>query len=128
LPRPGPTVLIVEDEAYLRELWRRALIGFGYEVIAVRGALEALPLLTHEPHVAVCDVHLPGPNGLWLADQIRDASPTTAIVLATGDSTIPPVESLQPGVVAYLVKPFTLKQLQDAAEEGVRWSAVQRSR
>jgi response regulator NasT len=103
-------------------------MGFGYEVIAVPAALEALPLLTHDPHVVVCDVHLPGPNGLWLADQIRDTSPMTAIVLATGDADIPPLESLRPGVIAYLVKPFNLTQLQAAVEEGVRWSALQRSR
>jgi response regulator of citrate/malate metabolism len=66
---------------------------------------------------------MPGANGLWLADQIRDQHPTTAIVLATADADIPPTESLRSGIVAYLVKPFRRNQVTRAAEEGIRWSA-----
>jgi len=121
------SVLIVEDEPAIRDLWQRSLSAVGYQVTAVEDAQHALLALALFPYVALCDVHLPGSNGLWLADQIRIVSPTTAIVLATADEHIPPIESLRPGVVAYLLKPFTLQELQAAVKAGVRWSARRRT-
>jgi CheY-like chemotaxis protein len=78
--------------------------------------------------VAFCDMHMPGANGLWLADRIRTISPATAMIFATGDSGIPPGESLRAGVVAYLVKPLTGRRVLEAAAEGVRWSVEARRR
>jgi CheY-like chemotaxis protein len=119
-------VLVVEDESVVRDVWRGLLVKLGYEVVTAENAHEAVRMLNRQPHVALCDVHLPGASGLWLADQIRMLSPTTAIVLATGDHAIPPIESLRPGVVAYLVKPFPLGELKKAVEAGVQWSAMRR--
>jgi CheY-like chemotaxis protein len=119
-------VLVVEDESVVRDLWRGSLVKLGYKVVTAENAHEAVRMLNQHPDVALCDVHLPGASGLWLADQIRTLSPTTAIVLATGDRAIPPFESLRPGVVAYLVKPFLLGELKNAIEAGVRWSANRR--
>jgi DNA-binding NtrC family response regulator len=121
-------VLIVEDDVASREMWRMALLARDYEVKAAENAHDALALLEARPDVAVLDVHLGGPSGLWLADQIREISPLTAVVLATGDQTIPANESLRFGIVAYLVKPFTLEELGDAVQEGVRWSALRQGR
>jgi response regulator of citrate/malate metabolism len=45
------------------------------------------------------------------------------MVLATGDTHVPPMESLRPGVVGYLLKPLKSKQVLAAAAQGVRWSA-----
>jgi CheY-like chemotaxis protein len=120
-------VLVVEDDEGVRELWTTALTALSYNVRAAADAVTALPLLEDAPHVAVCDVHLPGPSGLWLIEQIRTLSPTTAIVIATGDARIPANQSLRAGVVRYLVKPFALDDLKVAVEEGVRWSALRRA-
>src|SRR5436190_24085845 len=82
-------VLVVEDESVVRDLWRSSLVKLGYDVVTAETAHEAVRMLNQQPDVALCDVHLPGASGLWLADQIRTLSPTTAIVLATGDPAIP---------------------------------------
>src|SRR5687767_96027 len=105
--KPGTHVLVVDDQSGFRELLKRFLEPAGYEVRTASDAHEALARLADAPPaVAILDVHMPGPNGLWLANQIRSGSPTTAIVLATSDDTVPPVESLKKGVVAYIVKPL----------------------
>jgi response regulator NasT len=119
-------VLVVEDESEVRRVWRESLIAVGYQVFSAEDAHQAVVALEQRPNVALCDVHLPGPSGLWLADQIRTISPTTAVILATGDRRIPPAESLRLGILAYLVKPIRLDELRDAVEAGVRWSATQR--
>lgn len=116
-------VLIVDDETNVRLLLRRILELEGYVVIEAASAEEGLERVeSSRPSVAFCDVHLKGADGLWLADQIRGVSPSTAMVLATGDSEVPPAASLRPGIVSYLLKPFQRKQVVAAALEGIRWS------
>ena len=120
------SILVIEDDAALRELWRSTLDEWGYDVTAVKDAPRAMPHVVRAPYVAVCDVHLPGASGLWFADQIRSVSPFTAIVLAA-DGGIRPVENLRAGIVAYLVKPIEPEELKSAVEAGVRWSAMRRT-
>ena len=119
-----PCVLIVDDEAPVRHLLRRVIekAGCGYEIREAATAEEAIDLVeTEPPAVAFCDVHMPGANGLWLADQIRHASPSTAMVLATGDPEVPAFESLRSGIIAYLVKPLAPRDVMAALEDGMRW-------
>lgn len=124
-----PAVLVVDDDASVRELLRRWLELEGYDVRVAADAMAAIAALeTEPPKVVVADVHLPGANGLWLAEQIRHGAPTTAIVLATGDATVPPFESLRRGIVAYVLKPFQRDQLVAAVAEGIRWSATEASK
>ena len=90
-------VLIVDDDAKVRQLLRRFLEPEGYAVTEAASAEEAMQLIeASPPSVAFCDVHMAGANGLWLADQIRKLSPTTAMVLATGDTEVPPTSSVPP--------------------------------
>lgn len=119
-----PTVLVVDDDASVQELLRRILERAGYEVITANDSHDALATVRERhPAVVFVDLNMPGANGLWLADQVREQFPEVATVLATGDVTIPPTESLRPGIVAYLVKPFRSAEVLGAAEQGIRWSA-----
>jgi YD repeat-containing protein len=114
-------VLVVDDEPGFRDLLTRILTRVGYEVRTAadaHGALQSIADL--RPAVAICDVHMPGPNGLWLADQIRAASPTTAIILATSDAGIPPTETLREGIIAYIVKPLDRRALLAAVGDAFR--------
>ena len=122
-----PSVLVVEDEAALRSVWLRTLSGLPYEVHAVADAESALPLISPDLSVVVCDVNLPGRSGLWLLDQIRSISPTTAVILATADPQVPATSRLEPAVVAYLVKPFALTELTAGDEMAIRWSSFRRT-
>lgn len=120
------TILLVDDESSILDLWTRALITAGYNVIRAADALEAFERLEFHPTVAVCDVRMPGASGLWLAGMIRERSPDTAIVLATGDPCLPPAETLRPGIVAYILKPTSNDDLLAAIERGIVWSEHQR--
>ena len=122
-------ILLVDDDEQIRQLLRRMLEPDGYYITEAATAEEALWSVEEAPpSVAFCDMHMPGANGLWLADRIRASSPTTAIVLATGDSEIPPVESMRAAVVAYLVKPLSVGRVRAAAADGVQWSADARAK
>lgn len=115
-------VLIVDDEPRVRELMRRQLEQSGHELYEAEDADAALQLMSHTPcDVIFCDIQMPGRDGLWLTAELRRIYPMSAVVLATGVSSVPPKISMQAGVLAYLVKPFTRQALLTSLDTAVRW-------
>jgi putative nucleotidyltransferase with HDIG domain len=117
------SVIVVDDEASVRHLMRRWLESRGYSVAVAPGADKALEVLAASPTaVALCDLRMPGHDGLWLADQLRREYPDTAVIIATGANDVgSAVESLRQGVVDYLTKPVERDRLCDAVSRGVEW-------
>jgi CheY-like chemotaxis protein len=75
------SVLVVDDEPGVRHLMRRWLESRGYRVTVAAGADTALELLSAAPMaVALCDLRMPGHDGLWLTDQLRREHPETAVM------------------------------------------------
>lgn len=116
-------VLIVDDENTVRDLMARWLESGGYSVVTASSAEEALDSLeTATPAVALCDIRMPGHDGLWLADRIRQRYPETAVIMATGVHDVgPAVQSLRQGVIDYLTKPFGRDRLEEAVTRGLDW-------
>src|SRR5438876_373966 len=79
------------------------------------------------PAVALCDIRMPGHDGLWLAQQIRQEWPETAVIMATGVQDVASaVASLRQGVIDYLTKPFGRDRLRDAVSRGLKWHRAAR--
>jgi DNA-binding NtrC family response regulator len=117
-----PVVLVVDDESPIRDLLARWIGAEGHQVRQAATAAAALEdMKVALPDVVLCDVMMPGENGLWLAGKIREQFPATAVVLVTADRTVPPYLSMQPGVVAYLAKPFTRERVLEAVTLAVGW-------
>jgi len=117
------TVLIVDDENNVRDLMSRWLESGGYSVITASNAEEALRRLeTSKPAVALCDIRMPGHDGIWLAERIRQRYPETAVIMATGVQDVAPaVQTLRQGAIDYLTKPFGRDRLQEAVTRGLEW-------
>ncbi len=118
------TVLIVDDNAALREQIRVWVGNLGYSgrtVETAPQALEALEVVMAD--IAICDVHVAGErSGVWLASQIRDRYPDTAIVMVTAGREVEvAVASLRNQVVDYLLKPFDELRLGEALALGREW-------
>lgn len=119
--RPMMHVLIVEDDDATRLLLHQWVESEGGMSIGARSAEQALALIdaAAPPDVALCDLRLPGKDGLWLTEQLRVRHPDTAVVIETGVHEFEAaVTSLHAGAVDYLVKPFTLEQLSEALNRG----------
>jgi putative nucleotidyltransferase with HDIG domain len=116
-------VLIVDDENGVRELMSRWLKADGYSVATAANAEEALGRLEATPSaVALCDIRMPGRDGLWLAERIRQRYPETAVIMATGvQEAGPAVHTLREGVTDYLTKPFGRARLEEAVTRGLEW-------
>jgi response regulator RpfG family c-di-GMP phosphodiesterase len=97
--------------------------SFGYEVHQAENAAEALDRLADTPaDVALCDIHMPGHDGVWLASQIRERHPRTAIIMATAARDMElAVATLRTDVVDYLLKPFDHARLLEALRLGEEW-------
>jgi putative two-component system response regulator len=72
--------------------------------------------------VALCDIRMPGHDGLWLAERIRQQYPETAVIMATGVHDVgSAVSTLRQGVIDYLTKPFGRDRLREAVTRGLEW-------
>lgn len=119
------SVLIVDDESVIRVVLTRWLAAAGYDIREAPDAETALDELAKAPaDVVLCDVEMPGQGGLWLAAQLRERFPATAIVLATAVDSIPPTTSLKSGIIEYLVKPFARDLMLGAVARGMEWHAA----
>jgi DNA-binding NtrC family response regulator len=107
-------VLLVEDEAIVRESLRDWLTEDGYDVECVDSGEEALKRVKQEEFgVIVLDLRLPGIDGLQVFEQAKELKPETKGVIITA---YPSKETLDEarklGLVDYLVKPFKIGDLE----------------
>jgi DNA-binding NtrC family response regulator len=117
-----PIVLVVDDERAIRDLLVRWISSDGHQVREAGTAEAALEAMQVTPaDIVLCDVQMPGEDGLWLTGQLRSRFPETAIVLATSDRTVSSHVSMQPGVVEYLAKPFTREEVLAAVRLAAGW-------
>jgi DNA-binding NtrC family response regulator len=118
-PRPAAAVpaqasiLLVDDEPLIRETLAEYLTQEGFAVSACATGEEALELATEQRFaVALCDVQLPGMDGLALLERLRQLSPETFVLLITAYATVEnAVEAFQRGAHDYLMKPILLDEV-----------------
>jgi putative two-component system response regulator len=114
------SVLIVDDEVGVRSLMARWALSVGLQPLTAANADEAIELLRRERcDLAIIDVMMPGRNGIWLADKLRQEYPQTAVVLATGFA-----DQLNTGAGAIadlLIKPFKRERFLLALDRGREW-------
>jgi CheY-like chemotaxis protein len=113
-------ILMVEDDAFVRELVTAQLNSLGHEVVAVEEAEAALCELTASDFdLLMTDVMLPGEmDGHALVQRVRERWPELPVLYASGGSVggVPP--SAPAGArVRHLRKPFRLPQLAAAVDE-----------
>jgi CheY-like chemotaxis protein len=103
------TILIVEDEAPIRELLSWILRDLGYEVIEAINGREAIALVTlHPPDLVISDVMMPVMGGQELCRWVILTSSIDARVVRNT------------GADAFVRKPFDLEELEEAVRHYVR--------
>jgi putative nucleotidyltransferase with HDIG domain len=107
-------VLVVDDDAPVREIMVAMLERSGYDVTAAAGAEEAIEHLQQNPccDLVLSDVMMPGTDGLSLLDQIGADYPGTPVVMLTAVQDIHvATNAFRRGAIDYLLKPFERTQL-----------------
>ncbi|MBI3448776.1 MAG: sigma-54-dependent Fis family transcriptional regulator [Acidobacteria bacterium] len=128
-------VLVVEDDAEIRDIEREILVRGGFRAECVGAADEALVLAAHRDYEAVLlDLHLPGAmEGLQLLEALQERGHGAPIVVVTGDSDLrTAIECIRRGAYDFLTKPLDPELLfvtvEKAAEHGamaVRLAALE---
>jgi len=110
----GRAVLVVDDEAAVRDVTMRAVARAGYRVLGAASGAQALELLAREPNadavLLLTDVMMPGMSGHELAARAADRFPGVRIAAMSGFSTEELTHRGQ-AALPQLLKPFTLPQL-----------------
>jgi two-component system response regulator RegA len=103
----GPLLLIVDDDATLRDRLARALRERGCDVRTAANHGEAMAVANREsPEMVVVDLRMPGPSGLELVRDLKALDPETRIVVLTGYGSIPTaIDAVRLGASHYLQKP-----------------------
>jgi DNA-binding response OmpR family regulator len=108
---PAGRVVVVEDEAAVREAVLDGLRDEGFVATGFADAVDAETVLAGAPDLAVLDIALPGGSGFVLARALRARSTVSIIFLTARDAVADRVRGLELGADDYLVKPFALEEL-----------------
>ena len=111
---PRGRVLVVEDEAYVRESLVAILRARGFDASAAASVGDAVAQLAKAPvDVVLSDLRMPGADGLELVRRMQASSPETPVVILTGHGTVASaVECLKAGASDYILKPADPEALE----------------
>ena len=109
-------ILVAEDEALIRMDLVEMLQGAGYEVVAqATNGQEAIDLaIEHKPDLAILDVKMPILDGISAAEKIIEIAPVLMLTAFSQKELVD--RARDAGVMAYVVKPFTIGDLMPAIE------------
>ncbi|MDE1152443.1 MAG: response regulator transcription factor [Micavibrio sp.] len=116
-----PTVLVIDDNAPLRDAIRETLEDDGYAVFTASHAQEALSVLkVKRTDTILLDLMLPDANGLTLIAKIREQTDAPVIVISGKGALVDKVVGLEMGADDYLGKPFEMKELSARVKASIR--------
>ncbi len=119
-------ILIVEDEAAIREIVALNLRMAKFDVTEAQNAEQALAVFDNSYDIAILDVMLPGMNGFSLCENLRRLSATMGIIILSAKSLEDDkIKGLSIGADDYMTKPFSVSELLARVE--ALWRRVNRA-
>ena len=117
-------LLLVDDEAALREPLAEYLARQGFSVVQAASAAEARSLLKGElPELVLLDIMMPGEDGLSLCRHLAEAHAIPTILLTARGEAMDRIVGLEIGADDYVVKPFEPRELVARIRSVLRRSA-----
>jgi FixJ family two-component response regulator len=116
---PRPTVFVVDDDGFMRELLARVLPGAGIPVRTFGSAFDLLAEVDFRlPCVLLLDVQMPGMSGPELQAELRERGVDVPIIFLTASADVPmAVAAMRDGAVDFLEKPFNTDTLIDRVRQ-----------
>jgi putative two-component system response regulator len=106
-------ILLVDDEAMIRQLLSQKLSSEGYRCEQAANAEQALEKLEKDSiELVILDIKMPGKSGVQLLPEIKAKYPDTAVIMATAvDDASIAINCMKAGAYDYLTKPFNLEEV-----------------
>ncbi len=107
------TILVVEDEAMLRQTMAQLLEEEGYEVLQAANGKEAYAMVMERAFdLVLSDVRMPDMDGLTLLGRVKETAPETAVIIVTAYGTVQDaVSAMRAGASDYLLKPVQFEDM-----------------
>jgi excisionase family DNA binding protein len=120
-PAGRPRILVVDDEASIRDLLSKTLALAEYDVDLAPDGRSALDRLRITPYdLLITDLKMPGVDGLTVIREGRRLRPDIPVIIITGYSTeASAIEAVNLGVSGYLTKPFRVPRVLAAAAKAL---------
>ncbi|MFO8111611.1 MAG: response regulator [Desulfosalsimonadaceae bacterium] len=110
------TLLLVDDEADVRDIMRLSAEDLGYEVICAKDGEEAVALFEkHQPPIVLTDIKMPRMDGIELLEKIKQIDPETEVIMITGHGDMNfAVKSFRFDATDFITKPISMESLERA--------------
>src|SRR4051794_23652541 len=130
MPEESPTVLVVDDDAQMRDSIGQLLRSVGMHIQLFASVSDFLRSDKPDgPTCLVLDVRLPGRSGLEFQRDLIAANRDLPIIFITGHGDIPmTVQAMKGGAIEFLTKPFRDQDLLDAIQVGLARDRARRAR
>ncbi len=120
-----PTLLLVDDEVGIRKVLSLSLVDAGYEVITAENGAEAIALFNSQnPAIVLCDIKMPGMDGIEVLRNIKQLNSDVEVIMFTGHGDMDvAIRSFKNEANDFITKPINLDALEIAlksAEERIR--------
>ncbi|MBU1903131.1 MAG: response regulator [Proteobacteria bacterium] len=112
-------MMLVDDEERFLSTTEKLLSRKGYDIVTAGSGAEALEKLrTHNIHVVILDVKMPGMDGIDTLRAIKRTYPLVEVIMLTGHATVESaIDGLKSGATDYLMKPTDVQDLIERAEQ-----------
>lgn len=119
-------ILVVDDEAVIREGLRRILEGEGFQIETfATGRLAIERMQEQDFALVITDLKMPGMSGMEVLKSIKILQPEVPVIIITGYSTVDTaVETMKSGAVDYIAKPFTPEQIIEKVNKALEQKVV----
>ena len=119
-------ILVIEDDASLREVLCTVLQTSGFSVLSAESAEESLPIFaTERIDCVLADFKLPGMNGIELLRKVRETLPRVPYVLMTAFGSVAvAVEAMKSGATDYIAKPFEPSTLATMLRDVIKHNRI----
>jgi two-component system NtrC family response regulator len=123
-----PRILLIDDDRSLREVVGFMLAEAGHDVLPAADGAAGLALLDREPELVVCDIRMPGLDGMEVLRRVREESaPSPPVIMLTAHGTVEQaVQAMRQGAFTYLLKPFARDELLLSVEQALHAGRLER--
>jgi diguanylate cyclase (GGDEF)-like protein len=124
----SPVILVVDDDELVREVVVESIRDAKFTVESCRDARHALERVKKKAYdLIVTDMQMPGMDGMTLIRRLRSANSDSDVIVITGYGSIEnAVECMKAGALDYLIKPFTVDQIQVAVQKAIEHRELRR--
>jgi DNA-binding NtrC family response regulator len=114
-------ILVVDDEPTMADSLKQNLMEEGFSVDTAATGAEAIELFDQGGHhLAICDLQLPDMDGLEVMRHMKDARPTTEVIVVTGYGSVArAVEATKAGAFYFVEKPFDFEEIQPLVDKAL---------